>query len=109
MAYSNLKYRSFGNNTEGVTYQNLKALTNYYSVSANYQASEKLQLTSSVIYFQNNYTSASDKNMFNRDAYMATFGATYQITPSFSIGVEVSNYKNVNPWGYGYGNPYFGY
>lgn len=100
MAYTNMKFSSLNKYSEMPAYENLKAITNYYSAAANYQASEKLQITSSVIYFQNNYIGVGEKPGFNRDAYMATFGANYQITPSFSIGFEVRQSKNISPFDY---------
>jgi hypothetical protein len=87
-------------------YRNIKALTNYYSASANYKASPRLSLYSSLTYYKNGFSNASknDANYFNRDAYTASFGANYQITPSLSVGLEVRQSKNVNPYGFYYGN-----
>ncbi|MCQ2253189.1 MAG: outer membrane protein transport protein [Bacteroidales bacterium] len=97
--YSNINLRGLA--TEDISYQNMRALTNYYSASAQYQASERCRVYGSVVY-------ASSRMMDNpsspmRDKYMATVGATYNITKSLSIGFEVRQ-SNINPY-YMYGMP----
>ena len=95
--YSNFRVGSVSA-TETPTYQNLRAMSNFYSVQAAYKASEKLLVTSSLIYGQNNILNSSNRAKSNFDSYIATFGATYQITPAFSVGFEVSQYHNVSPF-----------
>ena len=82
-------------------------MTNYYSVEASYLASERLLLTGSIIYANNHY--GEPRSKYNNDGYMCTFGATYQITPSFSIGFEVSQSHNIYPVYGGYGYRYRGF
>ncbi|MBQ5403700.1 MAG: hypothetical protein IIU11_04970 [Bacteroidales bacterium] len=106
MAFSNFKAPVYSSESGTANYQNLRALTNYYTASASYRASQKLSIYSSVVYFKNDMlgnNSNKKSPYFNRDAYMATFGATYQITPSFSVGFEVRNSQNVDPYGFYYG------
>ena len=104
--YSNFKAPVFSDYTETPNYQNLRAITNYYKAEASYLASERLLITGSILYGQNRYGAPRSKYSSNNDSYMCSFGATYQITPAFSIGFEVSQYHNMYPMYGGYGYPY---
>ncbi|MCQ2974472.1 MAG: hypothetical protein MJ211_06630 [Bacteroidales bacterium] len=106
--YSNNKYPYYSKQ-ETTEYQNLRAITNYYKAEAQYQASEKLLLVGSIIYAQNRISTPGSKQNINNDAYICTFGAQYNITPSFSIGIEVQQSKNMYPIYGGYGYPYYRY
>jgi len=110
IAYSNLKLRDFAiSDQNGATYQNLRAISNYYSAGATYRASDRLSLYGDLIYIKSTPVGDSPFSS-NTDAYMATFGATYNITKSLSIGFEVRQSRNVNPYNSPYGiiynNPY---
>ena len=114
VSYSNLKLRNFASTEDGgANYQNLRAISNYYSVGAMYRASEKLSLYSDIIYAKTMPVGGDNPFGGNSDAYMARFGATYQINRALSVGFEMSTSRNVNPYGvpgspYGiiYNNPY---
>lgn len=105
IAYSNLKFRNFANTENAAKYDNLRAISNYYSVGATYRATDKLSLYGDLIYAKTMPVGGGDNPFGNNDAYMATFGATYQINKVFSIGVEVQHARNANPYG-APGNPY---
>jgi opacity protein-like surface antigen len=102
IAYSTFKVRDFENVGERST---LHALTNYYSVGATYNATERLSLYGDVIYGRTMPTGNSSVNGLSNDGYMATFGATFNISKSLSIGIEVRSSRNMNPYGI-YNNPY---
>ena len=107
LMYSNFKAPVFSSYNETPDYQNLRAITNFYKASASYLASERLLLTGSIIYGQNRVTTPGTRYSSSNDAYMCTFGATFKISPSLSIGVEVSRSQNMYPYyDYGYGDPY---
>ena len=112
VSYSSLKLRglSAGPESNVASYQNLRAITNYYSAGASYRASEKLSLYGDIIYAKTMPVGGCESPWGgNTDAYMATLGATYNITKSLSIGFEVRQSRNVNPYNpYGiiYNNPY---
>jgi hypothetical protein len=107
VSYSNLKLRTFANSEDGgANYQNLRAISNYYSAGATYRASERLSLYGDLIYAKTMPVGGGDNPFgYNNDAYMARFGATYQINKSLSVGFEMSTSRNVNPYG-APGNPY---
>ncbi|MBO4371495.1 MAG: hypothetical protein J5826_01060 [Bacteroidales bacterium] len=109
MAFSTFKAPVFTDYNEAPTYQKLRTMTNYYSVEASYLASERLLLTGSLIYANNHYGEPRTRYNSANDGYIATFGATYQISPSFSIGFEVSQSHNMYPVYGGYGNRYRGF
>ncbi len=102
IAYSNWKPARIGSD-ENCTYDNLRALTTYYSAGAEYRASDKLSLYGDILYYKT--TPTSHTSLGDNDGYMATFGATYNITKSLSVGFEVRSSRNVNPYGL-YHNPY---
>ncbi len=105
ISYSNLKFRNFANAESSARYENLRAVTNYYSVGATYRATEKLTLYGDLIYAKRMPVGGGDNPLGgNNDAYMATFGAMYQVNKAFSIGFEVQKSRNVNPYGLP-GNP----
>ena len=109
MSFSSLKAPVFSDYEEAPTYQKLRTITNYYSVEASYLASDRLLLTGSIIYANNHYGEPRTRYNSANDGYMATFGATYQITPSLSIGFEVSQSRNIYPVYGGYGYRYRGF
>ena len=105
LAYSTFKFRDVPHGEGSATYQNLRAVSNYYSVGATYRASEKLSLYGDLIYARTTPLGGGDYfDNYNKDRYMATFGATYNITKSFSVGFEVSTSQGINPYMY-YDNP----
>ena len=95
--FSNFKVGNVSSG-ETPTYQTLRAMSNFYSLQAEYKATERLLVTGSLIYGNNSLMSGSQKYKTNFDSYIATFGAVYQITPSFSVGFEVSRYQNASPF-----------
>ena len=109
VSYSNLKFRNFANAESSAKYQNLRAVTNYYSVGATYRATGRLSLYGDLIYAKMMPVGGDNPFGGSTDAYMATFGANYQINKALSIGFEVRQSRNVNPYNpYGiiYNNPY---
>ncbi len=74
-------------------------VTNYYSASASYQLSPRSMIYGSIIYAKNldNGNNALSP-YFNKDRYMATFGANFNITESLSIGFEVRKAQNMSPY-----------
>ena len=100
-----ISFSNFKAPTTDCNYRNIKALSNYYTLSTNYKATKKMSLYSSVTYLREDYKSQKDYFRGNLDGYLTTFGLNYQITPSLSVGFQVSTSKNVNPY-YGY---YYGY
>lgn len=84
---------------------NIKALTNYYSAAASYSATKKLSLYSAITYYRTTCYGSEKKGgmSFDRDAYITSFGANYQITPSFSLGFEIRHAENASPYGFYYG------
>jgi len=109
ISFSSIKAPVFSDYNETPTYQKLRTITNYYQVEASYLASERLLLTGSIIYANNHYGEPRSRYNSSNDGYIATFGATYQITPSFSIGFEVSQSHNIYPVYGGYGYHYRGF
>ncbi len=111
VAYSSLKLRDLPYSEGGsVSYQNLRAISNYYSAGATYRASDKLSLYGDIIYVKTMPVGGDDNGFYNTDRYMATFGATYNITKSLSVGFEVRQSRGINPYlnpyGTMYNNPY---
>jgi len=100
--YSNLKLRNFEDETSAES--SMRAITNYYSVAASYRVSPKCDVYGSLIYMRDDFGAKSQFSPQNR--YMATFGATFNITESLSIGIELRKSENMSPFytrGY---NPY---
>ena len=105
IAYSNLSLRSYTGADKSVSYNDLRAITNYYSAGASYRASENLSLYGELIYAKSTPVGGNALYGGNRVSYMAVFGATYHITKSLSVGFEVRQSQNMNPYDI-YNNPY---
>lgn len=116
VAYSTLKLKNLSRTAEdAANYQNLRAVSNYYSVGATYRATEKLSLYGDLIYAKSMTVGGGNVNGLSMDSdrYMATFGATYHFNEKFSVGFEFSHahdsnpYSNfINPYSTIYHNPY---
>ena len=105
IAYSNFKLRDYSN-AEQANYANMRAITNYYSAGVTYRASEKLSLYGDIIYARTMPVGGGSSPYYDGDRYMATFGATYNITKSLSVGFEMRQSRGMNPYGIMYNNPY---
>ncbi|MCQ2250077.1 MAG: hypothetical protein MJZ66_03095 [Bacteroidales bacterium] len=101
--YGSLRLRSFAGETSAEN--NLRAISNYYQASARYSVSEKCDVYGSLMYWRGN---SLDRNPYSRgkDSYMATFGASFSITESLHIGIEVRRAENVSPFYCGGYAPY---
>lgn len=101
LQYSNFKIADMAG--ERLEYRRASAVTNYYSVSAAYQASDRCVLYGGLVYGTDVMQKGEPRRM-DSDRYTAIMGATFNITKSLSIGVEVRQQKNMSPFG-GYGYP----
>lgn len=111
LAYSTMKWKSLPLDEGGqVSYQNMRAVSNYYSAGATYHASDRLSLYGDLIYVKSVPVGGDGHCMYDGDRYMATFGATYNITKSLSVGFEVRQSRGFSPYASRYGiiynNPY---
>lgn len=95
--HTNLRLDLSGTDLSAPKRDNTSLLTTYYTVGARYQVSPRCDVYGSVIYMNNSLGNNANP-LFDKDRYMATFGATFNITESLSIGVEVRNSKNVSPY-----------
>lgn len=102
LMYSNFKTPVLSIENNQTSYENMRALTNYYSAQARYYATEKLMITGSLIYQTSSISGGALSSRLNNDGYIISAGAIYQITPSLSVGFEVNRYNNINPYGIGY-------
>ena len=104
VAYSTFKFKALPLGEDVATYQNLRAISNYYSVGAEYRASDRLSLYGDLIYARTSPLGGGYFDSYDKDRYMANFGATFNISKSFSVGFEVSTSRGVNPYMY-FDNP----
>ncbi|MBR4325934.1 MAG: outer membrane protein transport protein [Bacteroidales bacterium] len=107
VAYSTFKLKNLACNEDVANYQNLRAISNYYSAGATYRATERLSLYGNIIYEKSMPVGGGNANglTMDNDRYMATFGATYRFSEKFSIGVEFSHAHDTNPYS-NFSNPY---
>ncbi len=95
MIHSSLRLMNFASETSAEN--NLRAIQNYYSVGARYSVSPRCDIYGSLIYMHDNYQQGN-KFSQGKDRYMATFGATFNITESLQIGIQIRQSENMSPF-----------